>query len=44
MATLVQITGPSGSGKSFSIKGLADKYPNAAAVIDADSRGLAWAG
>lgn len=44
MATLVQITGPSGSGKSFSIKPLVDAYPSTVAVIDADGRGLAWAG
>jgi len=44
MATLIQISGNSGTGKTFSLKSLTDKYPNHVGVIDADGKGLAWAG
>jgi uridine kinase len=41
MATLVQISGNSGSGKTFSTMKLAQKYPEHVGFIDADGKGLA---
>lgn len=41
MAVLVQITGEPGTGKTYSIKTL---DPKTSYYIDADGRGLAWAG
>lgn len=44
MATLVQVSGNPGTGKTFSLKALVDKYPEHSALIDVDGKGPSWAG
>ena len=44
MAIVCQISGPPGSGKSRSVKGLIDKYPGGVYYINADKKPLTWAG
>ncbi len=44
MAIVCQVSGPPGSGKSRSVKGLADKYPGEIYYINADKKPLTWAG
>jgi broad-specificity NMP kinase len=41
MSTLIQLSGPPGSGKTTSVEKL---NPNETFFIDADRKGLAWAG
>lgn len=46
MSTLVQLTGPAGSGKTFSIKSLtlSDRYKDATFLINVDGKTPSWAG
>lgn len=44
MSTLVQISGNPGTGKTFSVKSLAEKDPKAVFVINTDGKNLSWAG
>lgn len=41
MSTIIQVTGPPSSGKTFSLKSLVEKYPNCLYVINADNKPLA---
>ena len=44
MAFVVQLTGAPGTGKTYSIKRLVEKYPDSVYYINADGKPLAWAG
>lgn len=44
MATLVQISGDPGTGKTYAVKQLTDKYPGQVYFINTDKKGLSWAG
>ena len=44
MSTLAQISGNPGTGKTFSIKTLAEKNPTSTFVINTDGKSLSWAG
>lgn len=44
MSTLVQISGNPGTGKTFSVKSLAEKDPKSVFVINTDGKNLSWAG
>lgn len=44
MAIAVQVTGPAGSGKTFALRALVEKYPSGVYYINADKKPLPWAG
>ena len=44
MAFVVQLTGGPGTGKTFSMKSLTEKYPDSVYYINCDGKPLAWAG
>jgi DNA transposition AAA+ family ATPase len=44
MAIVCQVSGQAGTGKTYAVKGLIEKYPDQVYFINADKKPMTWAG